>query len=524
MLTDLRHLLRLFAIGRCFARQDALFLLREAPVGAGARSMLGLFQTLFGRRRPDLREGERLAAALSDLGPSFIKLGQVLSVRPDLVGATLAGDLGRLRDKLPPFPWAEAKAVIEAELGAPTETLFAHIETEPVAAASVAQVHLAETSDGKAVAVKVLRPGVEAAFAEDLALFAWLAEAAERHVAGLDRLRPRDVVASLRDWVAIELDLRLEAAAAGELRDNFRDDADVLVPAIDWQRTARRVMTVQRIAGIPIEDRAALQDAGLELHDIAARVIRVFLKQALRDGYFHADMHHGNLFVSPGQGGRLELVDFGIMGRLDMKTRRFMAEMLGAFLTGNWRRAAEVHFEAGYVPGDRDVNAFAQACRSIGEPILDRPVTEISIGRLLAQLFQITETFGMRTQTHLLLLQKTMVTVEGVARSLDPEINFWEVARPVIEDWARDNLGPAARLREAGDALGDALRRLPTILDGLDALAAANAEGGLRLSRDSLALLAEAQATAAAKRQRPLLWSIWAGIAALLAAALLLAD
>lgn len=535
MLTDLRHLLRLFAIGRCFARQDALFLLREAPMGAGARGMLGLFQALFGRRRPELREGERLAAALSELGPSFIKLGQVLSVRPDLVGTALAEDLGRLRDKLPPFSWAEARAVIEAELGTPVETLFSHIETEPVAAASVAQVHLAETSDGRAVAVKVLRPGVEAAFARDLALFAWLAEAAERHVADMERLRPRDVVASLRDWVAIELDLRLEAAAAGELRDNFRDDPDVLVPAVDWQRTARRVMTVERIEGLPVEDRAALQEAGLDLHDLAGRVIRVFLKQALRDGYFHADMHHGNLFVSRPDGtaaggttagGRLELVDFGIMGRLDMKTRRFMAEMLGAFLTGNWRRAAEVHFEAGYVPADRDVNAFAQACRSIGEPILDRPVTEISIGRLLAQLFQITETFGMRTQTHLLLLQKTMVTVEGVARSLDPEINFWEVARPVIEDWARENMGPAARLREMADSLTNTLRRLPAILDGLEALAqtgatAAPAAGGLVLSVKSVTRLAEAQAAATAKRQRPLLWSLWAGIALLLAALLL---
>lgn len=526
MLTDLRHLLRLFAIGRCFARQDALFLLRDAPVGGGGRSMLGLFQTLFGRRRPNLREGERLAAALGELGPSFIKLGQVLSVRPDLVGAALAEDLGRLRDKLPPFSWVEAKAVIEAELGAPVDALFAHIETEPVAAASVAQVHLAETSDGRAVAVKVLRPGVEEAFARDLALFDWLAETAEQRVAGMERLRPRDVVTSLRDWVAIELDLRLEAAAASELRDNFRDDPDVLVPAIDWQRTARRVMTVDRIRGLPIEDRAALQDAGLDLHELAARVIRVFLKQALRDGYFHADMHHGNLFVSPEQGGRLELVDFGIMGRLDMKTRRFMAEMLGAFLTGNWRRAAEVHFEAGYVPADRDVDAFAQACRSIGEPILDRPVTEISIGRLLAQLFQITETFGMRTQTHLLLLQKTMVTVEGVARSLDPEINFWEVARPVIEDWARENLGPAARLREMADSLTDTLRRLPAILDGLEALAqtgatAAPAAGGLVLSAESVTRLAEAQAAATAKRQRPLLWSLWAGIALLLAALLL---
>lgn len=518
MLTDLRHLFRLFAIGRCFARHDALFLLQQAPVGGPvAKSALRLFQAVFGKRRPDLREGERLAAALADLGPSFIKLGQVLSVRPDLVGPALADDLGRLRDKLPPFGWEEAHAILSAELGAPPERLYADIEIVPVAAASVAQVHLATTSTGLPVAVKVLRPGVEAAFARDLKLFAWLAEAMERHVAGMARLRPREVVLALADWVAIELDLRLEAAAASELRDNFIDDADVIVPAIDWQRTGRRVMTVQRISGTAIEDRAALIAAGIDVKAVADRVIRVFLKQSLRDGYFHADMHHGNLFVAPD--GRLELVDFGIMGRLDLKTRRFMAEMLGAFLTGNWRRAAEVHFEAGYVPADRSVEAFAQACRSIGEPILDRPVAEISIGRLLAQLFQITETFGMQTQTHLLLLQKTMVTVEGVARSLDPEINFWDAARPVIEDWAREHMGPEAYVREAAGSMLEFARKLPQVARDLEMLAETAKADGLQLSPASITALAESQALANARRRRPLLWALWA-VAALLVLAL----
>src|SRR5690606_20006621 len=253
MLTGPRHLLRLFAILRCFARHDALLLLGQTPPSymgdfAGVQRTLRLFHALFGRRRPGLREGERLAAALSELGPSFIKLGQVLSVRPDLVGAGIAEDLGRLRDRLPPFPWDEAKASVEAELGRPLDELFAGFEPEPVAAASVAQVHFAETADGVPVAVKVLRPGVEAAFARDLKLFAWLADAAERRIAGMARLRPRDVVATLNDWVNIELDLRLEAAASSELRDNFRDDPDVVVPQVDWQRTGRRVMTSARIA------------------------------------------------------------------------------------------------------------------------------------------------------------------------------------------------------------------------------------------------------------------------------------
>ncbi len=471
MAGGLRHLGRLFEIGRILARHDALFPLNEAPLPAPLRAGLGLFQALFGRRQADLRPGERLAAAMAELGPSFIKLGQILSVRPDLVGPALAEDLGRLRDKLPPFAWSEAKTAIETELGGRLEDIFIGFEPEPVAAASVAQVHFAETLEGAPVAVKVLRPGVEAAFARDLALFGWLADLVEDRLPGMARLRPRAVVQTVAAQVAIEMDLRLEAAAASEIADNFRDDADLLIPRPDWNRTARRVLTLQRITGIPVEDRAALLAAGHDLSHLAERVIQVFLRQALRDGYFHADMHHGNLFVGPD--GRLELVDFGIMGRIDMATRRFMAEMLGAFLAGDWRRAAEVHIEAGYVPLDpangRSVEAFAQACRSIGEPILGKPVTEISIGRLLAQLFQITETFGMQTQPHLLLLQKTMVTVEGVARSLDPTVNFWEASRPVVLDWAARHMGPEAQLREAMQHGLATLRRLPRLLDRLEA-------------------------------------------------------
>lgn len=466
-----RHLGRFFEIGRILARHDALFMLREAPLPPLLKAGLAGFQAVFGRHRPDLRPGERLANAMAELGPSFIKLGQILSVRPDLVGPELAEDLGRLRDKLPPFAWSAAKASIEAELGGRLDDLFVGFEPEPVAAASVAQVHFAEAADGSKLAVKVLRPGVEAAFSRDLALFGWLADLSEDCLPGMHRLRPRAVVQAIAAQVAIEMDLRLEAAAASEIADNFRNDADLLVPRPDWNRTARRVLTLQRIAGIPIEDRAALMAAGHDLPRLAERVIQVFLRQALRDGYFHADMHHGNLFV--GENGRLELVDFGIMGRLDMPTRRFMAEMLGAFLAGDWRRAAEVHIEAGYVPLDpangRTVEAFAQACRSIGEPILGKPVTEISIGRLLAQLFQITETFGMRTQPHLLLLQKTMVTVEGVARSLDETVNFWEASRPVVLAWAAEHMGPEAQIRDAVSHGLATLRRLPKLLDRLEA-------------------------------------------------------
>ncbi len=488
---SLRHIFRLVAIARTLARHDALFpldMLEAPPV------VIALAKLLAGRpqAQPGLRPGERLAAALQALGPSFIKLGQALSVRADLFGAELADHLGRLRDRLPPFTAAEARATIVKGLGRPVEELFDHFDDTPLAAASIAQVHPATVpaSDGEAgveVAVKVLRPGVEAAFRRDLALFFWLARLATRAEPRMRRLKPVEVVQTLKETVDIEMDLRLEAAAAAELAENCRSDQAYRVPKVDWVRTSRRVLTIERVRGIPIDDLAGLRAAGHEPSDIAAMVIQVFLNQALRDGFFHADMHHGNLFVA--EDGALVAVDFGIMGRLDRATRVFMAEMLLAFVTGDYRRAAEVHFDAGYVPAGKSVDAFAQACRSIGEQILGKPVSEISIGRLLAQLFQITETFDMETQPQLLLLQKTMVTAEGVARYLDPEINFWEVARPTIEAWMRDNLGPEARLAEAAGEASSLVRRLPGLLDTAERAARVLAEHGVRLDPETSALL-----------------------------------
>ena len=490
MLRAVRHIRRLIGIARTLARHDALFPLDmlEAPSPA-----IALVKLLAGRIRPQpgKRPGERLAAALHDLGPSFIKLGQALSVRADLVGDDMANDLGELRDRLPAFSGAEARATIAAELGKPLDALFESFEDNPVAAASIAQVHFAVTAGddeaGDDVAVKVLRPDIEAAFQRDLDLFFWLARLAERAEPKLRRLRPVDVVQTLHDSVAIEMDLRLEAAAASELAENFAEDDTFRVPAVDWSRTARRVLTLERVSGIPIGDREALMAAGHDLSAIGASVIETFLKQALRDGFFHADMHQGNLFVA--EDGKLIAVDFGIMGRLDQQTRLFLAEMLMAFLTGDYRRAAEVHFEAGYVPANKSIDAFAQACRSIGEPILDKPVSEISIGRLLAQLFQVTETFAMQTQPQLLLLQKTMVTAEGVARGLDPEINFWVVARPTIEAWIKDNLGPEARLRDAAGGASCLVRRLPGLVAQAESAARAIVEDGVKLNPESTRLL-----------------------------------
>ena len=490
MLRAVRHIRRLIGIARTLARHDALFPLAmlEAP-----SPVIVLVKLFAGRVQPQpgKRPGQCLAAALHELGPSFIKLGQALSVRADLVGDEMANDLGELRDKLPAFPGAAARSTIAAELGKPMDALFDSFEDNPVAAASIAQVHFAVTAGdgepGETVAVKVLRPGIEAAFQRDLDLFFWLARLAERAEPKLRRLRPVDVVATLQESVSVEMDLRLEAAAASELAEHFAEDESFHVPAVDWTRTAKRVLTLERVSGIPISDKDALIEAGHDPKVVGASVIETFLKQALRDGFFHADMHQGNLFV--GEDGKLIAVDFGIMGRLDQQTRLFLAEMLMAFLTGDYKRAAEVHFEAGYVPADKSVDAFAQACRSIGEPILDRPVSEISIGRLLAQLFQVTETFAMQTQPQLLLLQKTMVTAEGVARGLDPEINFWSVARPTIEAWMKDNLGPEARLRDAAGEASGLVRRLPGLVARAESAARAIVEDGVKLNPESTRLL-----------------------------------
>lgn len=506
MIPAIRHLRRLNEIAATLARHDALFLLDELPLPPAVLMAWRAYAAL--PRRPESvghPPGVRLANACMALGPTFIKLGQLLSVRPDVVGAEVAAALGRLRDRLPPFPFADAQLLIESELGQPLDALFLSVDRQPVAAASIAQVHFAVTADGRPVAIKLLRPGVEATFRRDLDLFEWLAGLAERLAPRLRRLRPLSVVATLRESVMLELDLRLEAAAAAELAENFAADDDFRVPLVDWQRTAKRVMTMERIDGLPVDDIAGLAAAGHDLQELSAKVIRSFLKQAMQDGFFHADLHHGNLFVD--RNGRLVAVDFGIMGRLDQATRRFMAEMLHGFLTGDYVKVAEVHFAAGYVPPDRSVPLFAQAARAIGEPILGRPVTEISVGRLLGQLFEVTELFGMRTQPHLLLLQKTMVTVEGVARSLDPQVNFWEVSRPVVESWMGDLVGPGAVKEWVG--YGRRLvRRLPMLVERLDQIDRLIGEnGGVRLDDDSTRRLAQAIADAN-RGQRWMGWAI----------------
>ncbi len=487
MIRTFNNSLRLLFVARTLARHDALFFLdnfERLPVYLVLlRKIMPLF-ALGATRSKDLRDGERLANALQELGPSFIKLGQALSVRADLIGEDMVLDLGNLRDRLPPFSFEKARETIEYELQTPLDELFAEFNPEPVAAASIAQVHFAKVRETapapteedptateevlRDVAVKILRPNIEDAFERDLRLFYWLSELVERYQPNMRRLRLTKIVDTMADSVELEMDLRLEAAAASEMAENFADDPEFDVPEIDWQRTAQRVMTQSRIDGITISKKDELIAAGHDLKALADNVIRVFLHQVLRDGFFHADMHHGNLFVTAD--GRLVAVDFGIMGRMSRETQLFMAEMLYAFLTRDYLRAAEIHFEAGYVPKHKSLANFAQACRSIGEPILGRPVNEISIARLLVQLFQITETFEMETQPQLLLLQKTMVTAEGVAQSLNTEINFWESASPTVEHWMRENMGVEA---QAADVVKDGvalLRKIPAIVTKADDL------------------------------------------------------
>ncbi len=511
MLETPRHVARLLAILRTLGRRDALFMLEEAEVPPALRLLGRLFAK---RNRSPGRPGERLALALQELGPSFIKFGQALSVRSDLLGEGMAEDLSTLQDRLPPFAGGEARATVEAELGQPLSALFASFEDAPVAAASIAQVHYAVTSEGAPVAVKVLRPGIEAAFARDLALFEWLARVLETARPALARLKPRQVVAFFRDTVSLEMDLRLEAAAASEFAETLADDPGVRIPKVDWQRTARRVLTLERIAGIPVDEREALTAAGHDPVAVVGHAAESFFTQVFRNGFFHADMHPGNLSVD--EEGRLVMVDFGIMGRIEQKTRHYLAEMLIGFLEGDYRRVAEVHFRAGYVPASKSVDAFTQACRAIGEPIVNKPLHEISLARLLGQLFEVTETFAMETQPQLLLLQKSMLLAEGVGRKLAPDVNMWALAQPLVEAWVRENAAPEAVIGAAVRDIAEVVRRLPELARRAEEALAELADGGLRLHPDTVEALA-----ARPGGSRQLLWPLW-GAVGLLALILLI--
>jgi ubiquinone biosynthesis protein len=460
------NILRLIRTGATLERTGAMGVIMdafEAPplVRATMRFLAWPFQWLGYRGDPASPPALR---ALTALGPAYIKFGQILSTRPDLVGEDLATELRVLQDKLPPFPVDVAKQAIEQELGQPVEALFDAF-SPPVAAASIAQVHKARLrADGTEVAIKVLRPGIERAFQRDIDAFYFAARMIEVLAPGARRLRPTDVIAHFEGVVMGELDLRLETASASEFAANTVHDAGFRLPQVHWDLSSRRVMTMGWADGVPLGDNAALDAAGHDRAALATRVLQLFLSHALRDGYFHADMHQGNLKVAAN--GDLIAYDFGIMGHIDEYTRRVYAEILYGFIKRNYRRVAEVHFEAGYVPADRDVDAFARALRAVGEPIFGMDASQISMGSLLSYLFEVTERFGMETRTELILLQRTMVVVEGVARSLDPQINIWQVARPVVESYIKESIGPRALLRDLG-RMATVLSRFGPRLPGL---------------------------------------------------------
>nr|WP_255599394.1 2-polyprenylphenol 6-hydroxylase [Hasllibacter sp. MH4015] len=434
--------------GATFERTGAMGAVLEAvdaprPIRVAARVLGWPFKWLGLKGDPTMPPVVR---ALTALGPAYIKFGQILSTRADVVGPEMAAELQVLQDKLPPFDTSDARRVVAEEMGRPVDEIFSAF-SDPVAAASIAQVHRATLVEGgRDVAVKILRPGIERAFRKDVDAFHLMATLIETLSPSSRRLRPRDVITHFEGVVTQELDLRIEASAAGEFAANTKDDEGFVVPAVEWGLSSRRMMVLGWAEGVPFSNLAAIDVGGYDRKALAQTVLQMFLRHALRDGFFHADMHQGNLKVAPN--GDVVALDFGIMGRLDEYTRRVYAEILMGFIRKDYRRVAEVHFEAGYVPQDRDVAEFAQALRSVGEPIFGMDASGISMGRLLAYLFEVTERFGMETRTELILLQRTMVVVEGVARSLDEDMNIWTAARPVVEEYIARNIGPQAVARD----------------------------------------------------------------------------
>jgi ubiquinone biosynthesis protein len=442
-------------------------------------------------------KSSRLASALTQLGPSYMKLGQFLATRADLIGPDLADDLRQLQDKADPFSMSEARSAIERALGGKLEDHFIEFGP-PVAAASIAQVHKAyvmENGARKAVAVKILRPDIEKSFKRDLDSYYFAAGLIERWYEPSRRLRPLAVVDNLKHTTDLEMDLRLEAAAISEMADNIAGDEGLRVPKVDWRRTSKRVLTLEWIDGTPIADIPALTARGLDLEALGLTVIRSFLRHAMRDGFFHADMHQGNLFVDPD--GKVVAVDFGIMGRLGVMERRFLAEILHGLITRDYMRTAAMHFEAGYVPPHHTVEEFAQAMRAIGEPIHGRTAEEISMADLLGQLFAYTDVFDMETRPELILLQKSMVIVEGVARSLNPHLNMWSAAEPIAREWMETNLGLMGRLRDAGagvQGIGEILLKTPGLMQKAETAITGLAEmssHGLRLDDGTIERLAK---------------------------------
>ena len=420
--------------------------------------------------RPQGSFAERLREALETLGPTFIKLGQMLSTRRDLLPDHITHELAKLQDSVPPFPSNVARQIIEAALGKTLDAIFSRFDDQPAAAASIAQVHFGQLLDGREVAIKVRRPGLQWIIEQDLAILALLADLAERYSQEGRRLRVRAVVAEYAKVIRGELDLLREAANASQLRRNFAAEPELLyVPEIYWDYCASPVLVMERIYGIPIGQRAALHDAGIDFDQLSRRAAEIFFRQVFRDAYFHADMHPGNIFIDP-KNGRFIAVDFGIMGSLDDASQHYLAENMVAFFRRDYRRVAEAHVEAGWVPADTNVQDFETAIRAIAEPVFEKPLNEISVASLLLRLFQTTRAFHMQTQPQLLLLQKTLVNVEGIARDFNPALNIWEVATPLLTEWLSRQRGPQgwwSELKRYFPQWGLVLPEMPVLLHNI---------------------------------------------------------
>ena len=466
-------------------------------------------------RRDTGDRAQRLSRALHRLGPSWVKLGQFLATRPDVVGPDLALDLETLQDRMMPFAEADARARFEVT----TERRIADEFTafsRPIAAASVAQVHRAtrrrpRPGQSADVAVKIVRPGVRRAFARDLGTFYAIARLLERYVPAMRRLKPVAVTDMLAASARLEMDLRLEAAAFSELAENTARDPGFRLPAIHWDLTGRDALVMDWVDGVKLNNPAGLVAAGHDRRRLAVNLMQSFLRHTLRDGFFHADMHPGNLFAAPD--GAIVAVDMGIVGRLDPANRRYLAEILYGFIRRDYRRVAEMHFEAGWVPADRDIDVFAQAIRAVGEPIHGQRANEVSMGNVITLLFEITDLFGMQARPELILLQKTMVVVEGISRNLDPEFDMWRASEPIVRGWIVRNLGPAGTARDIGAGLGAArrlLREAPVFAERLERLSEEierQADRGIRLDPETAKAIGVAQARAQGST-RVALWII----------------
>lgn len=462
-----RQALRLIHINFVLVRHGLDEIVLAAHIMRPFRFLLYLSPWRWFRRNPE-PQAVRLREALEDLGPIFVKFGQMLSTRRDLLSADFADELAHLQDRVPPFPGREARLIVERALGAPVTETFLEFDETPLASASIAQVHAATLKDNRKVVVKVLRPGVERVIRGDIELLYLIAGLAERYWKDGRRLRPREVVAEYEKTIFDELDLMREAANAAALRRNFADSELIYIPYIDWPHTRRNVMVMERISGIPVSDIAALRERGTDMRVLSERGVEVFFTQVFRDNFFHADMHPGNIFVdaTDPQDPRYIAVDFGIVGTLNPRDQHYLAANFVAFFNRDYRRVAELHVESGWVPPGTRVDEFESAIRTVCEPIFNRPLKDISFGQLLLRLFQTARRFNMEVQPQLVLLQKTLLNIEGLGRELYPDLDLWQTAKPFLEDWMREQMGGRAafkRLRGSLPGLGDRLQEVPQL-------------------------------------------------------------